>query len=182
MYPRPEPPALPCPPRAMTSSSVRTDRLPALADAVGRGQAAAARHRSPPAPVPGCHLPSRRRRLLRRRRRRRRLPNRRIAPRAPQDPHADSERRPRRLQALRRSGPRQDVEGGGLEGLYARQRHQLHPHRPLLGRPVQQLQLLQAGMLAPLPVPVPSPPIPALVAVRVTDPCRVSSSRIPAPS
>lgn len=41
------------------------------------------------------------------------------------------------------------MAGGGLARLHGRQRHKLYPHRPIFGRPVRCLQLLQAGEYGP---------------------------------
>lgn len=81
----------------------------------------------------------------------RRIANRRIAARTIEDLDADSKCWERCIQALHRPGFEEDVERGGVEGLYARERHQLHPNRPILSCAVQQLQLLQEGMLLSFP-------------------------------
>ena len=79
------------------------------------------------------------------RRGRRRIPNRRLAPRAPQDPVPGPERRARGIQDVGAESAGEDVEGRGLEGAHGRQWNQLHTHCALLGCAVQRIQRLQEG-------------------------------------
>lgn len=96
-------------------------------------------------PAPRRPLRPRRRCLLRRRRGRRRLPHSRLSTRAPQDPVPDPKRRPYRIPVARGPRAQEDVGGGRLARVHARQRHKLHPHCAVFGCAVRQLQLLQDG-------------------------------------
>lgn len=83
--------------------------------------------------------------LLRWRCRRCRFSDCRIAPRTSQNLVPSPECWSRCLQAVCRSRPCQNVAGGRLERLHARQWDQLRPHCSVLSCPVWQLQFLQEG-------------------------------------